>query len=305
MNEHEKNSFLQSWHSMPQVSIPLSEKITSSYRLVSVLKDNDQECTCLLCAKENEQFYILKCSFGSSHNTARHEYEMLCRLSETEVPSGIFLPSFMDYFEEQGTSYLIRSYLHGSSFHEYVSRTSSDSLPEDTLIDCALQLCEALDFLHAQTPPIIHRDIKPDNIIIDPDGRFHLIDFGIARFYKKERHCDTENMGSEHFAAPEQFGYAQSDARTDIYSLGALLLYGATCEYDLKKLDCINLSSSFKHIIRRCMQFAPKDRYQSISSLRRDLKRVQHMHMQHLKGLLLIGGILLAGAAAILAFFRF
>ncbi len=273
MSEDEKNQFLKTWQSDLQTSIPLPDRITSKYLLLSILRESENSCTCFVSAKENGRFFILKCSYTDSRNTTLREYKMLKLLSSLDTPQSIYIPSFMDYFEEDGISCLIRDYLYGSSFRNFVENSPDDKLAESLLKECALQLCEALDFLHSQNPPIIHRDIKPDNVIIDQYGHFRLIDFGIARLYQKNRNSDTTSMGSEYFAAPEQFGYSQTDARTDIYSLGALLLYGATCEYEINKLDYSDISDDFKKIIRKCMQFAPEDRYQNSSELRRDLEK--------------------------------
>ncbi|MBQ7114189.1 MAG: protein kinase [Clostridia bacterium] len=85
------------------------------------------------------------------------------------------------------------------------------------------QLCSILSLLHGEQPPIIHRDIKPSNNIIGYDGSLHLIDFGAARTYREGAPSDIHRIGTCGYAAPEQYGYNQSDARTDIYAVGVLL----------------------------------------------------------------------------------
>lgn len=303
MSEEEKNQFLKTWQSDLHVLVPLPDRIISEYLLLSVFKESESSCTCFVSAKEDGRFFILKCSRIDSRNTALREYKMLKHLESLNAPQSIYVPSFMDYFEEDGTACLIRDYLYGQSLRELVENSPDDQLTEDQLKSCALQLCEALDFLHSQDPPIIHRDIKPDNVIIDQYGRFRLIDFGIARLYRKNGNSDTTSMGSEHFAAPEQFGYSQTDARTDIYSLGALLLYGATCENEISKLDYSGISDDFKKIIRKCMQFAPEDRYQNSSELRRDLEKPGKISLHRKQKSWFFRGILCgAGLTAALTF---
>lgn len=275
MIEEDKNIHFENQDAIPQVSFPMPDRIARQFYLLSVMKETEQECTCFLSSRENGRFYILKRCIPVSHDSAMQEYEILKKLNGKNTPKSIYLPSYMDFFQENGASYLLREYLYGYSFREYVSNSATDSLPDHLLIQCALALCDALEYLHSQQPPIIHRDIKPDNVILDQYGQFRLIDFGIARYYKKNQQGDTENMGSEQSAAPEQFGYTQTDARTDIYSLGALLLYGATCEFELEKLKYASISKELKRIIQKCMQFAPKDRYQNVQELKRDLNRIQ------------------------------
>lgn len=274
MSEDEKIQFLKNWQSGLHTMIPLPKRITSEYILQSIFKESETSCTCSVRSKEDGRLFILKCSYVNSQNTALREYKMLKHLRSLNTPQSIFIPSFMDYFEESGAAFLIRDYLYGYSFRDFVEDSPDDHLTETQLKACALQLCEALDFLHSQNPPIIHRDIKPDNIIIDQYGHLRLIDFGIARRYQKNRTSDTTSMGSEYSAAPEQFGYSQTDARSDIYSLGALLLYGATCEYNIKKLEYSDISDGLKKIIQKCMYFAPENRYQNSSEIRRDLEKL-------------------------------
>lgn len=296
MTDYEKNTILENWYSAQQLPFSLPDRISTQYHLLSVLKKTENDYTCILTSLKNGNLYILKCCQTAPLNIARHEYEILQKLRAKKTPNSIYIPYSLEYFEENDLAYLLRDYLYGCSFREYVAFSPSDSLPEKDLLKCGLQLCDALEFLHSQNPPIIHRDIKPDNVIFDQYGNYRLIDFGIARYYRREKSCDTANMGSENSAAPEQFGYSQTDARTDIYSLGSLLLYGATCEYDIQKLEFSDISDGMKHIIRKCMQFAPNDRYQTASALRKDLQKHENLMLLRQKRRWFLGGVL-CGAA--------
>ena len=93
------------------------------------------------------------------------------------------------------------------------------------MLKWAIQLCEALDYLHSRQPPIIFRDMKPSNVMVTNTGLVKLIDFGIARTYKVGKKRDTVAMGSENYAAPEQWGKGQTDARSDVYALGATMYH--------------------------------------------------------------------------------
>ncbi len=87
-----------------------------------------------------------------------------------------------------------------------------------------MQLCDVLDYLQRQTPPVVFRDLKPSNVILSPEGRLVLVDFGIARYFKEGQINDTTDFGSPGYASPEQYeGSGQTDGRSDIYSLGVIL----------------------------------------------------------------------------------
>ncbi|MEA4970621.1 MAG: serine/threonine-protein kinase [Candidatus Pelethousia sp.] len=168
------------------------------------------------------------------------------------------LPRILDIREQEGALLITEEYIEGKSLRYLLDEEGAQ---EDTfVIRAAKDILEALSILHNRIPPIIHRDIKPENIILRDNGRFVLIDFDAARGYSEAAQTDTVNLGTHGYAAPEQYGFAQTDARSDIYSLGVLLYelrmgkpygLGAVCDGSLEK------------IIRRCTQFEAKNRYQS------------------------------------------
>ncbi|MBD3918958.1 protein kinase [Paenibacillus sp. PR3] len=158
--------------------------------------------------------------YGSDYDICAEEARMLMRLSHPNVPQ------IVDYYppDETGIEYVVMDYVHGETVIQRLSRYQG-RMPVDEIVSIGLQLCDALSYLHEQTPQIIHRDLKPSNVMIDKSGHVRLIDFGIARFYKEGVQSDTVLLGTPGFAAPEQEGGSQSDARTDVYGLGALLYF--------------------------------------------------------------------------------
>ena len=134
------------------------------------------------------------------------------------------LPKVAAFFEEQGRSYLVMEFIHGESLEKRLERANAPLL-EGQVLDCAIQICEVLSYLHTRPQPVIFRDLKPSNVMVTPEGRIKLIDFGIARTYKVGKRKDTITMGSENYAAPEQWGKAQTDPRADIYALGATMYH--------------------------------------------------------------------------------
>ncbi|GCE10869.1 serine/threonine-protein kinase [Tengunoibacter tsumagoiensis] len=133
------------------------------------------------------------------------------------------LPRIYDHFTEGERSYLVMDFIEGQTIEEYIERRGSGMLPLEQVLPWADQLCAVLTYLHTHQPPIIFRDLKPSNVMISGTGHIYLIDFGIARVFKPGQSHDTVALGSPGYAAPEQYGKAQSTPRSDVYSLGALL----------------------------------------------------------------------------------
>src|SRR6266566_3801344 len=133
------------------------------------------------------------------------------------------LPSIYDHFSEAGRWYLVMDFIEGETLEEHLNKVPEGHLSVEEAQRIGIQLCTVLGYLHGRQPPIIFRDLKPANIMMTPDGHLYLIDFGIARHFKPGQAKDTIAFGSPGYAAPEQYGKAQTTARSDIYSLGATL----------------------------------------------------------------------------------
>ncbi len=184
------------------------------------------------------------------------------------------LPSIVDVIDTEDSFIIIMDYIQGNSLNKALDEFGAQ--PQDHVIAWAKQLCDVLGYLHSRNPAIIYRDMKPANIMLKPDGNVTLIDFGTAREFKEKNLADTTCLGTVGYAAPEQFGgMGQTDARTDIYCLGATLYHLVTgmnpCEppYEIKPIREINpsLSSGLERIIQKCTQRDPNDRYQSAAEL--------------------------------------
>src|SRR6266568_1046303 len=141
-------------------------------------------------------------------------------LSQLDHPN---LPRLYEYFQDPGHWYMVMDFIAGETLEEYQSKAPNRRLLLSEVLEIGLQLCRVLDYLHSQQPPIIFRDLKPANIMRTPTKQLYLIDFGIARYFKPGQARDTVALGSPGFAAPEQYGKAQTTPRADIYSLGAVL----------------------------------------------------------------------------------
>lgn len=184
------------------------------------------------------------------------------------------LPRIVDVLTVEGDLYLVMDYIEGIPLNKILENYGPQ--PQLLVVEWAKQLCEVLDYLHTRTPAIIYRDMKPSNIMLCSDGNLKLIDFGIAREYKKEeKSSDTVSLGTKGYAAPEQFGKSQSDARTDIYCLGVTLHHLITGQdpcldmYDKDPIRAFNseLSAGLEFIILKCTKTHPTERYQSAIEL--------------------------------------
>jgi hypothetical protein len=134
------------------------------------------------------------------------------------------LPVVADLFENDGRPTMVMEFVSGQSLEERVHEANAPLL-EQQVVQYGIQLCRVLHYLHSCDPPIIYRDLKPSNIMLTPDGILKLIDFGVARTHKRGKAKDTIAMGSAGYAPPEQYGKGQTDARSDVYALGATLLH--------------------------------------------------------------------------------
>ncbi|MFL5802517.1 MAG: protein kinase domain-containing protein [Roseiflexaceae bacterium] len=151
-----------------------------------------------------------------ARETFLHEAEMLAGLSHPN------LPRVTDYFEQDGKDYLVMEFVPGETLLSYLQREGLPQ-PPARVFEWVRQLCDVLEYLHTQQPPIIFRDLKPANIMLTPQGQIKLIDFGIARLFKPGQAKDTQAFGTVGYSAPEQYGRGQTDARSDVYALGVLV----------------------------------------------------------------------------------
>jgi serine/threonine protein kinase len=217
--------------------------------------DEDREL-----ARENEQIFI-------------NEARILSKLTHRSIPR------ILDFFVDNKKRYLIMEFVDGSDLHTIQKKLGN--FDEKTVLGWTCQLIEVLEYLHSRTPPVIFRDIKPSNIMLEPMGRIRLVDFGIARTYKPDSYRDTVNLGSGGYAAPEQYERAgrQTDMRSDIYSLGV------TVHQLLTGIDPVDigfrippptsvrpeLSSTWDEIILKAVQLEPEDRYKAMSEMKDEL----------------------------------
>lgn len=187
------------------------------------------------------------------------------------------LPRVSDYFDLSGQGqYLVMDYIDGEDLRERIER--EEKLPEKDVIVIGLMMCDALMYLHNLSPKVIHRDIKPGNIRITPEGNVILVDFGLVKVFDANQQTATGARAmTPGYSPPEQYGRGPTDERSDIYSLGATLyaaLTGIIPEESLsrlsgkEKLTSIkkyrsSISESLDQIIQKALEIEPENRYQT------------------------------------------
>ena len=153
------------------------------------------------------------------------EVRLMRELRPLATEAGI--PVYHDDFIEQGAHYLLMEYIPGDTLEARIDAAKAP-LPERDVVRWMVDVSHALEILHHQTPPLILRDLKPGNIMLTPSGAARVIDVGIARTYKPGQISNTENLGAIAYASPEHHGQGQTDARSDLYSLGATMYHALT-----------------------------------------------------------------------------
>jgi outer membrane protein assembly factor BamB len=190
----------------------------------------------------------------------------------------------MDFFNERGSWYFVMEYVSGQTLGQILDN-SQYPLSETEVTDWAINLCTVMDYLHTRVPPVVFRDLNPNNIMVTLTKGLMLIDFGISREHKLDASSDTRVLGTPGYASPEQYGTGQSDSRSDIYGLGMTLFVLLTKKdpreqmFSMKPVSTYNahISKGLDEIILKCLKNDPAERYQNVMELRRDLLEKAHV----------------------------
>ncbi len=225
---------------------------------------------------------IIPSSGGEETDRFLREALFLARLQHPAIPA------LYDYFSENGYWYLVMDYIPGHSLAEQMRNHCP--MPPLEALGYAMQLCEVLDYLHRQTPPIVFRDLKPSNILLKPDGSLILIDFGLARYFNDDAINTIVDMGSPGYVAPEQYcNETPHDTRSDLYSLGIILYEMLTGQRpqereDLTALQSIDppLSYALTGLVKLALRTDPDQRFQSAHTLYLALERVYKIEERRL-----------------------
>lgn len=232
-------------------------ELTQRYELLECLSEKENGRTLLASKRDSGELCVVKCYLRESPLFDRGEPEVLRTIDAAPMPR------FLAEYRNEQMRCVLREYVPG----ETLSQLAKDQVfTEEEVIGIGAQLCDQLEVLHGMTPPVIHRDIKPQNVVVRPDGTAVLIDFGIARV-RTEKETDTVAFGTQGFAPPEQYGFSQTDARSDIYSLGMLLYWLLHRKTKVTQSS----RSAVEKVISRCVFFDPDKRFDNVGQVKRAL----------------------------------
>lgn len=242
---------------------PENEFRLSFYQDVSVL--NHAHDIRMVKHVETGTYYVRK--------TLTHFDPRVIEVLTNNAYSGI--PRIQETVEDGDKLIVIEEYIRGDSLDKVLEKLSFTASEAASVI---MRLCRILEPLHAHDPSIIHRDIKTSNIILAEGGALYLIDFDAAKLHDPGKNRDTVLIGTEEYAAPEQYGFGQSDCQTDIYALGVLLNILLTGHIPSDGLA----DGPLADIISRCTQMDPKARYQTVTELEASLRKTaKHLKADH------------------------
>lgn len=248
----------------------LPEDMQEHWTVYECLKESEDSSTFLVKESATGILCVLKWGRNRQTEFLRNEMEIMKKMADRKL-SGI--PKAYRIFEENGEVYLVREYIEGMSLAQMVLQKGGIS--EAEICRISRKICQTAEQFQNPDEPMIHRDIKPENIVVTPGGEVVFIDFGTMRSYKKDGSRDTFVVGTRGTAAPEQYGYTQTDQRTDVYAIGQTMLYMVSESYEMNQLSECAVSRRMKKIIEKACSFEPDKRYGDAAQLRRAVEKCQ------------------------------
>ena len=248
----------------------LPEDMQEHWTVYECLKESEDSSTFLVKETATGILCVLKWGRNRQAEFLRNEMEIMKKMADRKL-SGI--PKAYRIFEENGEVYLVREYIEGMSLAQMILQKGGIS--EAEICRISRKICQTAEQFQNPDEPMIHRDIKPENIVVTPGGEVVFIDFGTMRSYKKDGSRDTFVVGTRGTAAPEQYGYTQTDQRTDVYAIGQTMLYMVSESYEMNQLSECAVSRRMKKIIEKACSFEPDKRYGDAAQLRRAVEKCQ------------------------------
>jgi len=236
--------------------VELKEKCgLSFYKEIGVL--NDQKNILLVQNQLTNKIYVQK-------RMEIYDKEVYANIKDHPHKN---ISKVYEYFQMDDQLFVIEEFINGCTLEDML--TEEGAVSESTIKKLMVQICDGLEHIHNLTPPVIHRDIKLSNIMVTDDKHIKIIDFNTSRQYKENDSKDTVIMGTAGYAAPEQFGFAQTDCRSDIYALGILMNYLLTQKHPKDQLH----EGKYRRIIEKCINMSPERRFSNALELKKSIQR--------------------------------
>ncbi|MBS7359037.1 MAG: protein kinase [Oscillospiraceae bacterium] len=261
--------------------------INNRYSIIKKIAENNFNNTVVYLAMDtrlNKIWAVKAFDKRKILDSKQSSYQLNAFISQAEFLKKFNHPSIarvVDIIENDDYAYTVMDYIEGENLQTIFNHYGP--LSENLVIEWAKQVADILIYLSTLNPKIVHRDIKPHNLILKPDDSIILMDFTIAREYIPGLQDDEEHLGTKGFAAPEQYGgKGQTDCRTDIFGLGMTMYYlltgidPANSPYEIPLIRVVNpkLSKGAEYIVNKCIQIEPADRYQTPNELLNDLNNI-------------------------------
>lgn len=285
----------------------MREILCNKYEVLRTIAEGGMGCVYLVKDLHLNRLCAVKVSKGreeQKRSFAIAEKELLKRLTHPG------LPAILDFFEEKGNFCIVMEYVEGITLEQYIRKFGA--VREEMAVNWMLALCDVMYYLHSQNPPVIYRDLKPANIIIQPDGHLRLIDFGGAFLFGSGNGKEQFMLGTLGYSAPEQWMHGRTGKAADIYSMGAVLhemLTGVRAgayekeRYPVREYDK-GISEGLQRVTEICLKKRPGDRYQSTEELKEALLscregRGQRCHFPLKRGIAMVFTCLVAASAVL------
>ena len=295
----------------------VGSSVGGRYNIIEKLGEGGMSVVWLARDSRLERLQAIK-EIKNNASDATHRVDVDLMRKEAHIMKNLDHPNIVhvnDIIDENGALYVVMDYVPGKDLAKIMRENREAqgggvyAFPQEDVVDWGIQLCDALGYLHVQNPPVIYRDMKPGNVMLQDDGTVKIIDFGIAREFKPNQSTDTKPLGTRGYASPEAAeSVAQTDARSDIYSLGVTLFHLVTGHSPMEFIKQPNLppirqlnptlSPALEQTIIRTNQWDPALRQQTMNELRYELEHpvepVEYVRMRQTVGrfkTMLIAGI--------------
>lgn len=292
MNQVVKDFYTEYEKELKEQDFP--DEILEEFTMESCIGSSEDGATYLFSQNATGKKCVVKVRSKLQKYRVDIEENVFQRLQEADSSAGQNNGKWhrlLKRIDTEENCFLVREYVEGENLEDYHRR--KQELTEAEIAEIGMAVCEQLKELHEMPAPLIHRDIKPQNIVITPEREIRLIDFDSVRSYNEGKERDTYFLGTVQTAAPEQYGFEQTDPRTDLYGLGKTLLYLACGSYDDGDLEKTHYSSRLKRIIRKSVSLLKKERFKSASSMYEQLDKCRR-GVLYKKPRIIFGGVVAA-----------
>lgn len=282
-DKEEKETDNESKGNIIPIDANIGTVINDRYELLKLIGEGGMIKVYLAADKRLNKMWAVKVAKTDTHNNSDFVRETVLKEAKAmKLFDHPAIPRIAEIVVDSQHIAVVQDYVEGPTLKDILENYGAQ--PEERVIDWVKQVCDVLNYLHAFDPPYIYRDMKPGNLMLEPNGTIKLIDFGIMRTYKPNKTEDTCFLGTKGYAAPEQYGgRGQTDVRTDVYGLGMTMYHLLTgidpqeLNFSVKPICQINpnLPKGLEFIVDKCIQLDPANRYQSCTELLNDLNRYQ------------------------------